>query len=60
MRFSAESRYTRTWGMNNHWPDAPAPATSVWGTNSLLQYRFVSILRARLNVHFPLPGFFLA
>jgi hypothetical protein len=19
------------WGMNNHWPDAPAPARSAWG-----------------------------
>ena len=28
--------------MNNHWPDAPAPATSVWETNMPLQCRFVS------------------
>jgi len=38
MRLSAESRYTRTWGRNNHWPVAPAPATSVWGTSNPLQY----------------------
>jgi hypothetical protein len=37
--------------MNNHWPDAPAPAKSVLQTNNPLQSRFVSILRTD-----PFPG----
>jgi hypothetical protein len=30
--------------MNNHWPDAPAPARSVWETNNLLAMLTANVL----------------
>ena len=62
MRLSAESRYTRTWGRNNHWPDAPAPARSVLGTDNSERFnaktqrrgvRIVSAVRRGIFVESP-------